>query len=104
MRLDELIETLQEIQKDVNCLNVDVECSVDMSVEGEEKTYSDRVFGKSPYMVRLIHEYNGKELKRFVQILFEKNGSDFDGLTIMKNRTSPYLKLTEKAIKKTRGK
>lgn len=99
MKLDELIETLQKIQKDVNYQNIDVECSVDMSVEGEEETYSDRVFGKSPYMVRLIHEYDGKELKRFVQILFEENRSDFDGLTIMKNR-GPRLKLTEKAVKR----
>lgn len=100
MKLDELIEILQKIQEDIKYQDADVECSVDMSVEGKEETYSNRVFGKSPYMVRLMHEYDGKELKRFVQILFEENGSDFDGLTVMKNNTSSCLKLTEKAIKR----
>lgn len=100
MKLDKLIETLQKIQKDMNYQDADVECSVDMSVEGKEETYSNRVFGKSPYMIRLIHEYEGKELKRFVQILFEENGSDFDGLTVKKTKTNSCLKLTEKAIKR----
>ena len=100
MKLDELIGTLQKIQRDIGYQDIDVECSVDMSVEGKEETYSNCVFGKSPYMVRLIHEYDGKELKRFVQILFEENGSDFDGLTVMKNRTGPCLKLTEKVVKR----
>lgn len=35
MKLDELIGTLQEIQKDLNYQDADVECSVDMSVEGK---------------------------------------------------------------------
>ena len=35
MKLDGLIKTLQEIQKDVNYHDTDVECSVDMSVEGK---------------------------------------------------------------------
>lgn len=35
MKLDELIGTLQEIQRDIGYQDIDIECSVDMSVEGK---------------------------------------------------------------------
>lgn len=53
-----------------------LECSVDMSVDGDEKTYVHRVFGKEPFCVRVY--YSPKEDKDIVQILFEKGEDNKD--------------------------
>lgn len=54
----------------------ELECSVDVSVEGDESTYADRVFGSGPYTVRLFEDLVGRNVvERKVQILFV-NGSD----------------------------
>ena len=53
--------------------DLELECSVDMSIEGEEETYRNRVFGIDPYLVR----YNILEEGRVAQILFENGSSNF---------------------------
>ncbi len=59
--------------------DLEIECSVDMSIEGDEDTYTNRVFGKSPYCVRYLIErdIDRTELDRTVQILFEKGESNY---------------------------
>lgn len=58
---------------------IELECSVDMSVEGNEDTYMNRIFGKSPYCVRYLIErdIDRTEIKRTAQILFEKGESNY---------------------------
>ena len=53
--------------------NNQLECSVDMSIGDNEKTYTHRVLGRNPYCVRVYYSMN--ENKDIVQILFE-NGED----------------------------
>ena len=55
-----------------------LECSVDMSVDGKEETYTHRVFGRSPYCVRVYYSVN--EDKDVAQILFEKGEDNKDYL------------------------
>lgn len=57
-----------------------LECSVDMSIDGNEETYVHRVFGRSPYCVRVYYSMN--EDKDIVQILFEKGEDNNDSLNI----------------------
>lgn len=59
--------------------DLEFECSVDMSVDGCEETYVNRVFGKDPFIVRyhIIKDIDGSELNRVVQILFEKGESNY---------------------------
>ena len=45
MRARELIRTLQTILKVNDLKDCDVDCSVDLSIEGDEETYRDRCFG-----------------------------------------------------------
>ena len=53
--------------------NLELECSVDMSVEGNEDTYDDRCFGMEPYLIR--ESLDVRINKKYVQIFFEKRGS-----------------------------
>ena len=55
-----------------------LECSVDMSVDGDETTYPHRVFGREPFCVRAY--YSPMEEKDIVQILFEKGEDNKDRL------------------------
>ena len=55
-----------------------LECSVDMSVDGKEETYTHCVFGRSPYCVRVYYSVN--EDKDIAQILFEKGEDNKDYL------------------------
>ena len=59
--------------------DLDFECSVDMSVDGHEETYTNRVFGRSPFKIRynILKDIDGSELNRVVQILFEKGESNY---------------------------
>ena len=59
--------------------DLEFECSVDMSVDGYEETYANRVFGKSPFNIRyhILKDIDGGELNRVVQILFEKGESNY---------------------------
>lgn len=60
--------------------DLDFECSVDMSVDGCEETYANRVFGRSPFKIRynILEDIDGSELDRIVQILFEKGESNYE--------------------------
>lgn len=58
--------------------NNQLECSVDMSVDGDETTYSHRIFGREPFCVRAY--YSSIEAKDIVQILFEKGEDNEDML------------------------
>lgn len=59
--------------------DLDFECSVDMSVDGHEETYTNRVFGRSPFEIRydILKDIDGTELDRIVQILFENGESNY---------------------------
>lgn len=62
------------------CGDNQLECSIDMSVDGDENTYSHRVFGREPFCVRAY--YSPMEEKDIVQILFEKGEDNNDYLNI----------------------
>ena len=69
--------TVGQIIKELKKLNPELELqvSVDMSVEGNEDTYADRVFGLDAYLVReVVNKQQGID---FAQILFERNESSF---------------------------
>ena len=59
--------------------NLEIECSVDMSVDGDEETYANRVFGKDIYNVNyyIVRDLDRTELSRKVQILFENGESNY---------------------------
>ena len=71
MPLKEIIEELQKIYEEYG--NIEFETSVDMSVSDNEDTYTDRVFGRAPYLVRTVleHDEDGFIKRRYAQILFE---------------------------------
>ena len=49
-----------------------------MSIDGDNSTYSHRVFGREPFCVRVY--YSPMEDKDIVQILFEKGEDNKDRL------------------------
>ncbi|MCF4152701.1 hypothetical protein L2W58_12940 [Dethiosulfovibrio sp. F2B] len=44
------------VDKDERWLDSEIECSVDMSVDGDEATYGDRVFGSSVCAIEPVNE------------------------------------------------
>lgn len=78
MNIVEIRNALDKIIED-GYGDLEFECSVDMSVDGCEETYANRVFGKSPFNIRyhILKDIDGSELKRVVQILFEKGESNY---------------------------
>ena len=78
MNIIEIRNTLNKIIED-GYGDLEFECSVDMSVDGYEETYMNRVFGKSPFNIRyhILKDIDGDELNRVVQILFEKGESNY---------------------------
>ena len=58
----------------------EVKCSVDMSIEGNEDTYENRVFGEDVFLVRVHHFMDGYKsiTKSEIQILFEKGEMNYD--------------------------
>lgn len=48
--------------------NLEIECSVDMSVDRDEETYMNRIFGKDLYNVRydVVRDLDGTEISRKV--------------------------------------
>ena len=79
MNVIEIRNTLNKIIED-GYGDLEFECSVDMSVDGYEETYANRVFGKSPFNIRyqILKDIDGGELNRVVQILFEKGESNYE--------------------------
>lgn len=78
MNIVEIRNALNKIIED-GYGDLEFECSVDMSVDGDEETYTNRVFGKSPFTIRyhILKDIDGSELNRVVQILFEKGESNY---------------------------
>ena len=60
--------------------NCEVNCSVDMSIEGNEDTYVNRVFGEDAFLVRVHHFMDGYKtiVKSEIQILFKKGEINYD--------------------------
>ena len=78
MNIIEIRNALNKIIED-GYGDLDFECSVDMSVDGREETYTNRVFGRSPFEIRynILKDIDGGELDRIVQILFEEGDSNY---------------------------
>lgn len=78
MNVVDLRNALNQIIKD-GYGNLEMECSVDMSIDGDEETYVNRIFGKDPYNVRydVVRDLDGTEISRKVQILFENGESNY---------------------------
>lgn len=67
MKVNELIKYLNMLPE--NYKNLEVSCSVDISKEGEEDTYGDRIFGESLWLIQpVLYPTDSK-----VYLLFEKS-------------------------------
>lgn len=67
MTVNELIKHLNMLPKTYK--NLEVSCSVDISKEGEEDTYGDRIFGESLFLIKpVLYPTDSK-----VYLLFEKS-------------------------------
>lgn len=67
MKVKELIKYLNTLPE--NYKNLEVSCSVDISKEGEEDTYGDRIFGESLWLIQPVFYPTDSK----VYLLFEKS-------------------------------
>ena len=67
MTVNELIKYLKKLPETYK--NLEVSCSVDISKEGEEDTYGDRIFGESLFLIKpVLYPTDSK-----IRLLFEKS-------------------------------
>jgi len=67
MKVNELIKYLNMLPETYK--NLEVSCSVDISKEGEEDTYGDRIFGDSLFLIQPVSYPTDSK----VYLLFEKS-------------------------------